>query len=157
MNTIVICGFPGVGKSATTINNKYAENYCLDMESSLYKKAIEKENKDSFGLFPKNWVTAYVSDLEKILTEEPNKFRYIFMSCHKEVRNELRERGIKFITVIPNKECKREYRTRYLKRGDSIEFIDNIMNNWDYWIDNICSTEKRIILLEKGEYLSHVI
>lgn len=164
-NTIVICGFPGVGKT------KYSSNFSvisdlftvMDADSATYRKANESSN-NLFDLTwtAKHWAVKYVSDIKHKWeqSESPEysiSLRYILVSSHKEVRDELKREGVPYIVVVPDKKLKREYLVRYLKRGDSLEYIDKIMDHWDEWLDDIRKTEKRVVILDYGEYLSDIL
>ena len=146
---IIICGFPGVGKSTAAANR----TDIVDAESSAFSHPFNPEtgerepNKD----FPKN----YVEHLKK-LASVLGGYQFVLASCHKEVRDELEAQGVPFIAVILHVYCMDEYLKRYLKRGDSVQFIENIYNNWTNWIveiEDTCTT----IHLEEGENLSDIL
>lgn len=165
-NTIVICGFPGVvGKS------KYSSNFSvisdliivLDADSTTYRKTNDISN-NLFDLTApsESWAVKYVRDIKHKWepSESPEysiSLRYILVSSHKEVRDELKRQGVPYIVVVPDKRLKREYLIRYLKRGDNLEFIDKIMDHWDEWLDDIHETEKRVVTLDINEYLSDIL
>ena len=157
MKTTVICGFPGVGKSSCRYDKdgNFHANIC-DMESSAYSwiygfggNEMPKKNPD----FPVN----YIDSLE--LFAEKGGYEYIFVSCHEEVREEMRNRGIKYIIVAPKNtpEIKNEYCKRYLKRGSDIDLINKVYQDWDYMIESIKKDSSPTIWLDCGEYLADVI
>ena len=147
MSTI-ICGFSGIGKStAEQMNRKI-----LDFESSGYSNIFEngfriKRNEE----FPKN----YIDKLEDLIKyDEAN---YYLLSCHKEVRDELKARGLKYIIVLPYRECKNEYKKRWLKRGSDIDFITKMDKRWDEMIDSCVKDSATKIYLDDHEYLSDML
>lgn len=159
MNPIVISGFPGVGKSRYSSNFSVISDsfIVLDAESANYHKTNDSSN-NLFDLTcpAEHWAVKYVRDIKRTLEQSEN-LRYILVSSHKEVRDELKKQSVPYIVVVPNKRLKREYLVRYLKRGDSLEFIDKIMDHWDKWLDDIQKTEKRVMTLDNDEYLSDIL
>ena len=119
---IVICGFSGIGKSYAAEHF----NEVLDLESSVFSR-IWDEGKDmgKNPEFPKNYVDAIEGYLK-----EPYGRLYILVSCHEEVREELRNRGIDYIIVRPSCDNKNEYIKRWLRRGSDIRFIKNMDDRW---------------------------
>lgn len=111
--SIIISGFPGIGKSLLYNENK--EYYC-DSDSSKFNK------KD----FPNNYI--------KHIKEIQNSKNLILISSHIEIRNALVENSIPFIYVIPTLDRKLEFIENYKKRGNTKEFIENVNSNWDRWL-----------------------
>lgn len=144
---LIICGFPGVGKTAC---EKYAR--VLDAESSAYSRIFDpidmtgRENKD----FPTNYIDMVESEIKS------DRWDIILLSSHKEVRDELKRRGIRFIAVCPQIDCLDEYMERYLRRGSSYDFMADIEKNWDLYIESM-DTEDVCIHLEKGKYLRDIL
>lgn len=153
---IVICGFPGVGKSCVA-NNRIN---ILDAESSAFHWSYDPEHPERERkrnpYFPQNYI-AYIK-------EQMNRYELdvILVSCHKEVRDALKTEGIKYIIVAPfnNMLCKNEYMIRYLNRGSDIEFIESLHKNWDKWIDELYAESVEgvpTIRLDEKRYLSDVL
>ena len=142
MSTI-ICGFSGIGKSTAEQKNRRI----LDFESSGYSNIFENgfrvsRNKD----FPKN----YIDKLEELIKND--EAYYYLLSCHEEVRNELKARGLKYIIVLPYRECKNEYK----KIG--MEVIEYEVNNkplyyakWESDGTHILPNKEEVTHV-KGEY-----
>lgn len=146
--SMIICGFSGIGKSTAEQKNRRI----LDFESSGYSNIFENgfrvgRNKD----FPKN----YIDRLEKFI--ENNEADYYLLSCHQEVRDELKARGLKYIIVLPYRECKNEYKKRWLKRGSDIDFITKMDKRWDEMIDSCAKDSATKIYLDEHEYLSDML
>ena len=154
---LIICGFPGVGKSA-------AANRCMgacDCESTsfhYYFDPTEVNAKHPFGTEKENgeWVKNYV-DYIVTAAEENSKYQYILISSHEEVRNELIKRFVPYVVVVPEKSLKDEYLARYVKRGDRAEFIMNIYECWDEWLDAIDKDAPAVIHLKAGQFLSDIL
>lgn len=147
MSTI-ICGFSGIGKSTAEQKNRKI----LDFESSGYSNIFENgfvvsRNKD----FPKN----YIDKLEELIKND--EAYYYLLSCHEEVRNELKARGLQYIIVLPYRECKNEYLKRWLKRGSPIEFIKSMNDRWEDMIKSCEEDTAPKIYLDEHEYLSDIL
>lgn len=126
---IVICGFSGIGKS-------YAAkefNEVLDLESSIYSKVWSdlEQREERHPEFPGN----YVDEIEDYVND-PGEYLYILVSCHEEVREELRNRGIDYIIVRPSCNMKNEYIKRWITRGSDISFIRKMDERWTEMIDS---------------------
>ena len=149
MSTI-ICGFSGIGKSTAAQKNKRI----LDFESSGYSNIFENgfvvsRNKD----FPEN----YINKLEELI--KTNEADYYLLSCHEEVRDELKARGLKYIIVLPyrDKTLKNEYKKRLLKRGSNIDFITKMNEHWEEMINSCVNDDAPKIYLDEHEYLSDIL
>jgi hypothetical protein len=59
------------------------------------------------------------------------------VSSHDVVRKALKDAGLKFILVYPDKDMKEEFIRRYKERGDSENFINFIESNWVKFIDEM--------------------
>lgn len=140
---MVICGFPGVGKSE--FYRKFKRKFkILDSDSSKFPKTN--------GQFPNN----YVDHIEEIIKN--HTVDIIMVSTHASVLDELESRGINHFIAYPTNSLRYEYMRRYMKRGNSFSFIKNIYENWYTFISGI---EKRFgeptvipYPLYSNEYLS---
>ena len=124
---MIICGFPGVGKSsiARTLPG------IVDLESTPFNK---------------NW-KIYANVIEHM-----DKNGYIVLvSSHKELREELRSKKLNYIYVKPKKELKKEYLERYKKRDNKKSFIDQLDKNWDEYMKTLRG--ENTVELDSGEYL----
>lgn len=146
MSTI-ICGFSGIGKSTIKQNSKRI----LDFESSNYSHfpRCGVRNTD----FPKNYIDKLIELMNNDVAD------YYLLSCHEEVRNELKARGLKYVIVMPyrDKEFKNEYRKRWLKQGSDVDFITKMNNCWDNMIDSCVNDIAPKIYLDIHEYLSDIL
>ncbi len=133
MKTLIIAGFPGVGKT------KFAKQYpdqIIDMDST-YWDSLEK----------------YVNTI--IYKYENGKYQYILISTHPEVLSRLREADVPYDLVIPNKNQLENYVKRYNTRGDSDDFINLIIKNWDSWLDELNKDDQLAVTMSTG-YLTDV-
>jgi hypothetical protein len=139
--TVIIAGFPGVGKSHLVKSRPDLNIW--DSDSSQFSKEPD---------FPQN----YINHLKSGIKQEVD---IILVSTHEVVRDALREANISFYCVLPwlGDDIKDEYIERYKERGSSEAFIKLISDNWELWLDNIAEKEYWQISIDKGEYLSDVI
>lgn len=121
---IVICGFSGIGKSYAAEQFKKV----LDLESSIYSKVWSdlEQREERHPEFPGN----YVDEIEDYVND-PGEYLYILVSCHEEVRKELRNRGIDYIIATPRLDHRDEYIRRWVTRGSDIKFIRKMYDNWE--------------------------
>ena len=146
---IIICGFPGVGKTSVA-NNR---TNILDAESSAFSWNWNPENPEK-GIernpdFPHNYI--------KYIQENQEKYDFILVSSHEGVRNELKAQGIQYIIVAPEFHVRNEYMIRYLQRGSDIEFIESLYENWVEFLQSIKNDGAPVIWLDDGKYMSDVL
>lgn len=79
--------------------------------------------------FPGNYI--------RHIKESINYNALIFVSSHKEVRDQLRENGIPYILVYPKKEDRDHWMERFTKRGNDSNFIEFQNKNWDNFIQDM--------------------
>lgn len=143
----VICGFSGVGKSTAEQRNRRIH----DLESSGWSWDFNTEPPKRKRDFPAN----YIDYLERLMEESASSA--FLLSCHEEVRRELRVRGIPYVIVMPHPQLKNEYLKRYLHRGSDIEFIKYMNDAWDAMIASCQEDSAPIIYLDSGEYISDLL
>lgn len=134
---LIICGFPGVGKSTAAERCKSV----LDLESTPYHSTNDL-----------NWFSKYVDAIENYVNDV--HYNYILVSTHKLVRDEMQYRGIPYIIVTPLIKLKDEYLARYIKRGDPYSFVELINGQWESWIEDFAYDDMPIIHLDAGENIS---
>ena len=146
---IIISGFPGIGKSYITQNEK--EFTISDSDSSNFswlEKGIRHPD------FPQNYMDHIISI--------QNDYDIIFVSSHKVVRDALMQNNIYFYLVYPDKSLKQNYLERFKKRGNDEAFIQMSTTNWESFIDDIESYIEypfnvyvdRICLTRNNSYLN---
>ena len=150
MTGVIICGFPGIGKSTAAANR----TDIVDAESSAFSHPFNPETmrQEANPKFPKN----YVKHLKQ-LASRIGGYSYVLASCHKTVRDEMERQGIPFVVVVPATYLVDEYMARYLKRGDRAEFIGDIYSHWQEWLDEIESRKQPVIHLMEHETLSDIL
>lgn len=142
-NYTIISGFSGIGKSYAA-KDKLIRDTIVDLDSSNYN---EKDN----------WVDYYIYDIKKYIEEFDNLI--ILVSAHLEVRKALKENKLNYIIVAPefSLESKNEYMRRYFYRKNSVEFIYNMYNHWNDYMNSILRDDAPKIFLNEDEYLSSIL
>jgi hypothetical protein len=134
MRTKIVSAFPGVGKTTYHKNNPETT---LDSDSSGFSWVVDEHgNKTRNPSFPQNYINH--------IKENIGKYKYIFVSSHKEVRDALLDNCIFFYLAYPVNSRKEEFIQRYKDRGNDENFIKLVDSKWDewmnefYWMDEGC-------------------
>lgn len=148
----IICAFPGTGKTrAEAISHKWGRYNILDAESSKFRWTETTSGQRAQNPeFPNNYVD-FIEHEAGIID------RIILTATHKQVRDNMKSRGLSYIIVVPEKNLKDEYLSRYLARGNNVGFIKQLYDHWDEWLDEMESDGAPIIHLKSGQYLLDVI
>lgn len=151
--TKIISAFPGTGKSI--YHSKYPD-ITLDSDSSNFswieqRIPIDGDGNEGYAYhiekirnpeFPQNYINH--------IKENIGKYKYIFVSSHKEVRDVLFDNCLFFYLIWPPSHRKEEFIQRYKDRGNSENFIELISSKWEEW-------EKEIWWLEDGCKLINLV
>ncbi|QBX06840.1 hypothetical protein H1O16_gp427 [Burkholderia phage BcepSaruman] len=140
MEPKVICGFPGIGKSAF-VSRAAAGVPVLDSDSSTFDKSR----------FPENYV--------EHIRESLQAGKSILASTHAEVRQALADACVPYTIVCPSSHAqKAEYIARYRHRGSPPAFIDLMDRMFDGFLASCFSDRdaEDIYLLYPGEFMSDV-
>lgn len=103
-----------------------------------------------------NYPTDYVDAVEKYMKE----YKHILIPTDLRVIDELKDRVIDFITILPDyrqADMKEHYEKRYRDRGNGEEFVDIFIGMWDMWMKNICEVSTRMEYLDREQYVADVI
>lgn len=139
----LICGFAGIGKTHLADYTKY-----IDFDSSIINAPRNTP------LFAKEYVQSLIDYIERC----PKTVTHILLSCHVEVRYELKNKGLLYTLVFPTKELRETYLERYKQRGSNEGFINLFKNNFDNFVDSCYNDpSKKIVLSEATQYLSDFI
>ena len=149
---LILCGFPGIGKSATQGLAEREGNFdFIDAESTPFRwvelriNGKRLPNRD----FPDNYVD-FIADCA-------GKYKVTLTATHKQVRDEMKRRGLAYIIVAPEKSLKDEYLLRYVARGSDMGLIEQVYDHWDEWLDELEEDGAPVIHLKSGQFLADVI
>lgn len=144
IKTVIISGFPGIGKSYF-YNNNHKTLKISDSDSSRFDK------KD----FPNN----YIKHIKKLIKE--GDYDFILVYSHKEVREEMIKNKIDFMLVYPEKYLKKSYIERYKERGSPEAFINMMEEKFESFVNECENTTSdfvtKISLKVPSETLNDVI
>lgn len=123
---MIICGYAGIGK--TFLGKNYP--MVMDLESTPFEKDWDRYAKCAVHYHKQGYL--------------------VLVSCHKEIRERILDcqNGVFYgerLTIVPNIADKNWYRQRYVDRGNTLEFINIQMENWEKWLnekDNRFLTEQ---------------
>ena len=135
-DTKIFSVFPVSGKTYAAKKLTEEGYKVLDLDSSKYSHNYYNfsayDCKVKNPSFPQNYI--------KAITDAIGEYDFIFISTHREVREELEKNNIRYSLVYPNYSMKNEWIGRCYLRGDTKEFCDKLANNWDQWnkeLDNV--------------------
>ena len=124
---MIICGFPGTGKSTMAKFSRW-----VDLESTPFEKDWERYAK----------VAKHMSD---------NGYT-VMVSTHRELLAMFEQMEVSYMVIIPPITDKETYLHRYDMRGNSYDFIRQLDTNWQRWISDIVEKPtvlKTVVVLPK--------
>ena len=132
----IISGFAGIGK--TTASLKYdnvidleSSQFFFELPNNLTKKDYEKLKGDSLRPINPNGLSDYIDTI----IQAKDKYDYILIAMFPALIQELNNRNIDVQTVLPNVEDIVEYKSRYKNRGNNKNWINNMIENWETYLD----------------------
>ncbi|PZP55500.1 MAG: hypothetical protein DI586_06670 [Micavibrio aeruginosavorus] len=154
--TIVISGFPGVGKSEFSRRI----SGCVDSDSSHFSWLLENGQKvkdlDGKDIRHPDFPNNYIKHIKSLINGGQTSI--IFVSSHRDVRDALVKAEIPFVLVYPDRSLKDEYLARYSGRGSPEGFINLIKNNWD---DFLIELKEQVgcehVVLSAGQFMADTI
>ena len=132
---MIICGFPGVGKSTLAKSSNW-----VDLESTPFEK---------------DWVR-----YAKVAKHMSDNGYNVMVSTHPQLLEQFEQMEVRYTVVIPPFTDESNYIKRYIKRGNDNNFIKNIENNWMNWLKDIIfysSVNRTVIILPKDGCLQSYI
>lgn len=158
----IIAGFAGTGKTTFCGKNKNAIDFeCMPFKYENFINVSKKFSGESMKahddlMLREEWQEMYYKALLDTYETYPDEVIVIPTVGHILARLEMEQ--IPYTLVYPVREAKEEYRNRYIRRGDSENFLSIFIDGWDYWMRSVRSHENpNYIELQPSEYLSDVI
>lgn len=145
---VVVYAFPATGKTFLCKKNKN----CIELTSEKYHWADQNINENNKGLYHnvnENWPTNYLRAIEYY----KEIYDYVFITHSGSVL--CKENNIPYDLIYPSVECKEEYISRMIKRGNNIEFIKNMEDHFKQYIESLDNDDypKEKVKLNYGEFL----
>jgi hypothetical protein len=148
-NTIIILGFPGVGKTT------YSKNTQLDVsdsDSSLFSWSDSTKTERH-----EDWPENYHQHIKSLIGIKD----VIFVSTHKEVRDMLlqdKDLERRCYTIIPDGFEFRKYMDNYTNRGNDVRFLSLMEQKWDAFRDDAFKNGVGVrIILKPNQYIDDEI
>lgn len=132
----IISGFAGIGK--TTAALKY--DNVIDLESSkfffnlpdnLTNQDYERLKGDNSRPVNLNGLSDYIDAIIKA----KDKYDYVLIAMFPKLIQELNNRNIDVQIVLPHIDDVVHYKHRYEYRGNNQHWIDNMIENWETYLD----------------------
>lgn len=159
---MIIAGFSGIGKTTFANTHKNViDLYVMPYKYSNFNEIFNKYNAEGVKAAPElilkpDWRYEYYDKLISLYKSEPDKI--ILIPSDIQIMTWLEGNDIPFTLVFPAYELKEEYRSRFLKRGNTEDFLDVFIADWEYWINMLKSRKGCAkIELKANEFLSDVI
>lgn len=124
---MIICGFPGVGKTTMAKFSNW-----VDLESTPFER---------------NWLL--YAEVAKHMSDSGYT---VMVSTHAEMLEALEQIEARYTVVIPSITDKDTYLCRYVSRGNTRDFIQHLDENWQKWITAIIENPtvlKTVVVLPK--------
>lgn len=126
---MIICGFPGVGKSTLAKFSNW-----IDLESTPFEK---------------DWIR-----YAKVAKHMNDNGYNVMVSTHPQLLEQFEQMEVRYTVVIPSISDLKIYLNRYNKRGNDESFIALLEKEWDNWLRDIITFTSRnktiVILPEDG-------
>ena len=132
----IISGFAGIGK--TTAALKYdnvidleSSKFFFNLSNNLTNKDYEQLKGDSSRQINPNGLSDYIDAIIKA----KEKYDYVLIAMFPALIQELNKRNIDVQIVLPHVDDIVTYKRRYQDRGNHQHWIDNMVENWENYLD----------------------
>ncbi len=129
---MIVAGYAGVGKSMFA---RATAAISIDLHSMPYRRILPNERDEGESIkaapyllanpaFPYNYIAA--------ILEAESKYEYVLIPPIGSVLSQIyRDYQIPYLLCYPSIELKEEYRQRFLSRGNTADFTDVFIAQWD--------------------------
>jgi len=145
---MIIAAYAGTGK--TTLAALYPEKV-IDLVCMPYKYLFGQDNEcneaskaNPDNIIQDDWPSNYVHAIKRALDDDD---KIILIPTDLLILSLLKSEKLPYTIVYPQRDAKKIYRERFLKRGNTKEFIDIFIGRWDRFLD----------CLEKDTYGFHIV
>jgi hypothetical protein len=154
---MIVAAFSGVGKTYfAALHPDIAVDFvCMPYKYFLDPKApFDESSKANPDLVMRpEWPFNYV----KAIREQPSD-KIILIPSDRRVLHLLEKAEIAYYLCYPKKKAKKAYKKRYIKRGNSQDFLSIFIGEWESFMDSLREdTYGRHIILRPRQYLSDVL
>ncbi len=160
---MIVAAYAGTGKSefCKRYPSEAIDLICMPYKYiNFYEVANELSDEEDIKanmdlVLRPNWENDYYDELKRLNNKYPEKL--IIIPTIKSIMSRLKEDDIPYTVVYPNRDCKEEYRQRYINRGNNQSFLDVFIEGWDVMLDGLDCLGGVVIEIEEGQYLTDVI
>jgi len=100
------------------------------------------------------WEKSYVEAIKQNISED----KILLIPSDYKVLKLLEKEGIQYMLCYPQRRAKRIYEKRFIKRGNSENFIEIFIGGWDQFMDTLEEDSYgKHIVLKPNQFLSDVI
>jgi hypothetical protein len=154
---MIVAGFSGIGKSyfASLHPDKAIDFVCMPFKYFLDPLAPydESSKADPDLVMRPEWPCNYV----KAILECPTD-KIILIPSDVWVLHLLAKVNKPYYLCYPKRKAKKEYKKRFIKRGNSDDFLSIFIGDWESFMDGLREdTYGRHIVLKPKQYLSDVL
>jgi hypothetical protein len=154
---MIVAAFSGVGKTSFA---KLHPDIAVDFVCMPYKYYLDPEARydesskaDPYLEMRPEWPFNYVGEILKCPSN-----KIILIPSDRRVLHLLEKADTPYYLCYPAKKAKKRYRKRFIKRGNSHEFLRIFIGEWESFMEGLREdTYGRHIVLKPKQYLSDVL
>lgn len=133
----VISGFAGIGKTTAALRydnviDLESSHYFFNMPKDLEPHEYEQLKGDLHRIPNPNGLEDYVD----AIIEAQKHYDYVLIAMFPALLQRLHEKGVDVQIVLPHKDDKHQYKLRYQRRGNNLDWAKNMINNWELYIES---------------------
>jgi hypothetical protein len=154
---MIIAAYAGTGKTSLANNhpNEFVDFACMPYKYVLSPYSnLEESGKANFNnIMRDEWPYNYV---DAILAEK-DCGKHLLIPTDLSTLMILRYKEVPYILCYPEREAKEEYRRRFVKRGNSADFIAVFIDMWDYFLEAFEKDDYgKLVVLKQDDYLEKI-
>lgn len=139
---MIIAGFSGIGKTTFCQKVENAVDFgCMTFKYSNFDKLLASGRpvesfKASLELdFIFGWEFSYLEAILEYHRQNPQD--YLVIPSVARVLRCLGQAGVPYVLCYPETGARQEYLRRFKSRGNSPDFIDIFIGDWDNWMESL--------------------
>ena len=139
---MIIAGFSGIGKTTLCQKVENAVDFgCMSFKYSNFDKLLASGRpvesfKASLELdFIFGWEFSYLEAILEYHRQNPQD--YLVIPSVARVLRCLGQAGVPYVLCYPETGARQEYLRRFKSRGNSPDFIDIFIGDWDNWMESL--------------------
>ena len=156
-SAVIICGYPGIGKTVATVNLQNLGYRVLDVDFKNFstKRWSFESHSGNIPIKCKMRNPDFPDNFIRYIRERKDTVDFIFVSSDSEVRNALNLAEINYILVYPKKENKYLYMNRL--SGYNNTDISELNRKWDIDMDSFEKEDVEKFVLDKDMYMTNIL